>query len=105
MKTRSVKLFHLFPLRHMDDHQFYERAFVPEGRAITRDKLRTRIQVALFEHIALGNVPLEGGGVIPLYSISTRILYFLLLTPLTSPWHGICFRLLVRDSRTRSLKT
>ncbi len=60
------KLFHLFPLRHMDDHQFYERAFVPEGRAITRDKLRTRLQVALFDHIAAGHVPLEGGGVIPL---------------------------------------
>ena len=60
------KLFHLFPLRHMDDHQFYERAFVPEGRSVTRDKLRTRLQVALFNHIAAGNVPLEGGGVIPL---------------------------------------
>lgn len=60
------KLFHLFPLRHMDDHQFYERAFVPEGRAITRDKLRTRLQVALFDHMAAGHVPLEGGGVIPL---------------------------------------
>lgn len=60
------KLFQLFPLRHMDDHQFYERAFVPEGRAITRDKLRTRLQVALFDHIAAGHVPLEGGGVIPL---------------------------------------
>ncbi len=60
------KLFHLFPLHHMDDHQFYERAFVPEGRAITRDKLRTRLQVALFNHMAAGHVPLEGGGVIPL---------------------------------------
>ena len=60
------KLFHLFPLRHMDDHQFYERAFVPEGRAVTRDQLRTRLQVALFDHIAAGHIPLEGGGVIPL---------------------------------------
>ena len=60
------KLFLLHPLRAMDDHQFYERAFVPEGRAITRDKLRTRLQAALFDHIAAGHVPLEGGGVIPL---------------------------------------
>ena len=60
------KIFHLFPLRGMDDHQFYERAFVPEGRAVTREKLRTRLQIALFNHIAAGNVPLEGGGVIPL---------------------------------------
>ena len=59
------KLFLLHPLHGMDDHQFYERAFVPEGRAVTRDKLRTRLQVALFNHIAAGNVPLEGGGVIP----------------------------------------
>ncbi len=60
------KLFLLFPLHHMNDHQFYERAFVPEGRAVTRDKLRTRLQFALFDHIASGHVPLEGGGVIPL---------------------------------------
>jgi hypothetical protein len=60
------KMFHLFPLRGMDDAQFYERAFVPDGRAVTRDKLKTRLQFALFDHIAAGHVPLEGGGVIPL---------------------------------------
>ena len=60
------RLFLLFPLRDMDDHQFYERAFVPDGRAVTRDKLRTRLQFALFDHIAAGHTPLEGGGVIPL---------------------------------------
>ena len=60
------RLFLLFPMRSMDDHQFYERAFVPEGRSITRDKLHTRLQVALFDHISLGHIPLEGGGVIPL---------------------------------------
>ena len=60
------KLFRLFPLHRMDDHQFYERVFVPDGRAVTRDKLRTRLQFALFNHIAAGHVPLEGGGVIPL---------------------------------------
>ena len=60
------KLFLLYPLRGMGDHQFYERAFVPEGRAVTRADLRTRLQVALFNHIAAGHVPLEGGGVIPL---------------------------------------
>lgn len=60
------KMFHLFPLRGMDDAQFYERAFVPDGRDVTRDKLKTRLQFALFDHIASGHVPLEGGGVIPL---------------------------------------
>lgn len=60
------KMFHLFPLRGMDDAQFYERAFVPDGRAVSRDKLKTRLQFALFDHIAAGHVPLEGGGVIPL---------------------------------------
>ena len=60
------KLFILHPLRNMGDGQFYERAFVPDGRAVTRDKLQTRLQTALFDHIAAGHVPLEGGGVIPL---------------------------------------
>lgn len=60
------KMFLPFPLRRMGDWQFYERAFVPYGREVTRDKLKTRLQFALFDHIASGHVPLEGGGVIVL---------------------------------------
>ena len=59
------KLFRLFPLRDSDDSAFYERIFAPYGRAVTRDKLRTRLQSALFDHIAAGHVPLDGGGIIP----------------------------------------
>ena len=60
------KMFIPFPCRNMGDGQFYERAFVPYGRAVTRADLKTRLQFALFDHIAAGHVPLEGGGVIPL---------------------------------------
>lgn len=60
------KMFMPFPCRNMGDGQFYERAFVPYGRGVTRADLKTRLQFALFDHIAAGHVPLEGGGVIPL---------------------------------------
>ncbi len=60
------RLFLLFPLRNTHGGQFYERVFAPYGRTVTRDKLKTRLQFALFDHMAAGHVPLEGGGVIPL---------------------------------------
>lgn len=60
------KMFHFFPMPDSNDWQFYERVFVPDGRAVTRDKLRTGLQVALFNDIEKGHIPLGGGGVIPL---------------------------------------
>ncbi len=59
-------LFRLFPVRRMGDGQFYERVFLPYGRAIRRDQLKTSLQFALFDYIAAGHTPLEGGGWIPI---------------------------------------
>ena len=59
-------LFQLFPVRNMGDDQFYERVFLPYGRAVRRDQLKTSLQFALFDYIAAGHTPLEGGGVIPI---------------------------------------
>ena len=66
------RLFHPFPVPRMGDHQFYERAFVPWGRAATRDKLTTSLQFALFDHIQAGHTPLEGGGVLFTDEISSN---------------------------------
>lgn len=58
------KLFHLFPIPETDDAQFFERAFVPWGRKVSRDQLSTSLQFALFDHIQAGHTPLETGGIL-----------------------------------------
>lgn len=57
-------MFMKFPIAKMGDWQFYERAFVPWGRNVRRENLKTKLQIALFDHIEAGNVPLEDDGVI-----------------------------------------
>ena len=58
------KFFHPFPVPKAGDQQFYERIFMPWNREITRDKLKTSLQRALFDHIASGHTPHGGGGLI-----------------------------------------
>lgn len=58
------KMFIKYPVPGMGDWQFYERVFAPWGRGVSRENLKTRLQVALFNHIAEGNVPLEDAGLI-----------------------------------------
>lgn len=58
------RFFTTFPLRRTSGAQIYERVFFPYGRSVTRDKLRTRLQKAIFEYVEAGGIPLEGGGAI-----------------------------------------
>ncbi len=48
------------------DAPFYERVFLPYGRAVRRDQLRTRLQVALFDHIASGHRLTSSFGMAPI---------------------------------------
>ncbi len=50
---------------HGGDGQFYERVFLPYGRAVRRDQLKTRLQFALFDFIAAGGKLKGALGMIP----------------------------------------
>lgn len=58
------RFFTTFPLRRAGDAQIYERVFFPYGRDVKRENLKTRLQKAIFEYIAAGHTPMEGGGAI-----------------------------------------
>lgn len=62
--VRFQQAFHRFPLPGANAAQAYERAFMPQGRAITRDQLKGRLQQRLFDHIQAGHVPIHAGGLI-----------------------------------------
>ena len=51
---------------HGGDGAFYERVFVGLGRAARRDQLKTRLQLALFDHVAAGGKLRSAVGYAPL---------------------------------------
>lgn len=62
--VRFQRAFHRYPTPGATAAQTYERAFAPQGKAITREQLRGTLQQRLFDHIEAGHVPIQASGLV-----------------------------------------